>query len=327
MKLKFVVFILLFMCCRGSLAVSLEPCPNDAEKNARQETVGKDGCKEDGKDDKSNKENTDSDEEKQLKIGNLSLSTSQQPGPLVGFGENIIDIGVVQLFLFGDYYQRRNGHFTDLIPSVLWGVNDQFSIFYNVPTAPSYKDRKHRSSGIEDLFIQFEYAFYTQEKKYYTNQATIVFNVTFPTGSSNVIPPTGFGAPSCFIGTTYNHTAIDWFYFGSIGSVLPSATKHCTQFGRQLLYEFGFGHNISSPKGWIYAWMVEFDGVYSHRNRIRGAIDPNSGGNVIFMTPSLWISNEKLIFQLGVGCPLYQRLYGNQIRYLYQVIFNAGYTF
>lgn len=298
--MRFAIYILIVTCC----------CLGTQSIHAENETKQDEEAKE-----------------KPLKIGNLSLSTSQQPGPLVSFGQNVIDKGVTQVFLFGDHYQRRNGHFTDFVPSVLWGVNDQFSIFYNVPAAVSYKEKKHRSAGLEDLFVQFEYAFHSVEKKYYTEQATILFNVTFPTGSSHVIPPTGYGAPSCFIGTTYNHTAVDWFYFGSLGSILTSATKHATKLGSQLLYECGFGKNIPSPKGWIYAWMVEFDGFYSKRNRIRGTIDPNSGGNIIFMTPSLWISNEKLIFQLGIGCPVYQHLYGDQIKYLYQVIFNAGYTF
>lgn len=272
-------------------------------------------------------EKKESDEEKPLKIGNLALPSSQQPGSLVSFGENIVDKDTVQLFLFGDFYNRHKGYFIDLIPSILWGVSDQFSIFFNVPIAPQYKERNNRSSGLEDVFVQFEYVFYNKESRCYTNQATVVFNVTFPTGSSRVKPPTGFGAPSCLIGGTYNHTAIDWLYFGAIGSILTSSTKECTKLGSQLLYEFGFGHNIPSPKGWIYAWMVEFDGVYALRNRMQGQIDPNSGGVIIFATPSIWISSEKIVFQLGAGCPVYQRLYGNQIRYTYQVVFNLGYTF
>lgn len=267
------------------------------------------------------------EESKTLKIGNLALKTSQQPGPLVSFGENIVEKGDVQLFLFGDLYQRRNGHFIDVMPSILWGVTDEFSIFYNLPMAPSYKERKNHSSGFEDAFIQFEYAFLSKEEKTFTETATIVFNVAIPTGSTSLTPITGYGAPSCFIGTTYNHTSIDWFYFASIGSILTSSTKKNTKIGSQLLYECGFGRNIPSPEGWIFAWMIEFDGYYLLRNRFQGDLDCNSGGNIMYLTPSLWASTEKFIFQLGLGAPLYQRLYGNQLSYLYQAFFNVGYTF
>lgn len=280
----------------------------------------------DGDEEKSEK-NIESDGEKTVKEGNLSLPSSQQPGPLVGFGQNIVEKGVKQLYLFADYYQRGGGHATDIIPSFLWGFNDQFSIYYNVPIGPSYKDRKHHSSGLEDVFVQFEYAFYSEAKKYFTEQATIVFNVTLPTGSSHVNPPLGYGASSCFIGTTYNHTEVEWFYYGSLGSILTSSTKRCTKFGNQFLYECGFGRNIPSPEGWIYAWMVEIDGEYSSRNRKHGKVDKNSGGNVIFVTPSLWVSNETFILQLGIGGPIYQHTFGHQLSYLYQVILNLGYTF
>lgn len=322
--LRTVIFVI---CCLSSTLAEEEQFQkkNNTEETGFGDQKNNDQNKKDNG--PSNDKDKNSDQEKSLKIGNLALPSSQQPGSLVSFGQNIVEKDVLQVFLFGDDYQRRNGHFIDLIPGVVWGVNDQFSIFYNVPTALSYKERSNHSSGLEDIFVQFEYAYYIKEKKYYNEQATIVFNVTLPTGSSDAIPLTGFGVPSCFIGTTYSHTGIYWFYFGAIGSVLTSATKRFTKIGNQILYECGFGRNIPSPKGWIYAWMVEFDGFYTERNRIHGVIDPNSGGNIIFMTPSLWISNAKLVFQLGAGCPIYQHLNGNQIKFTYQVIFNAGYTF
>jgi hypothetical protein len=59
--------------------------------------------------------------------------------------------------------------------------------------------------------------------------------------------------------------------------------------------------------------MVEFDGTYSCRNKILGEIDPNSGGNIIYITPSLFISSKKsLVIQFGIGFPVHQHLYGNQ---------------
>jgi len=320
------ILILLFVTSINGL-LGDEPAPKNSKNYPRKDQSGSEKSDTTNKTGEEKSKEKKDDTDKPLKIGNLALPSSQQPGPLVGFGQNVIDKDVVQLFLFADHYQRRNGHFTDIVPSVLWGVNDQFSIFFNAPFAPTYKERKNHTSGFEDAFVQFEYAFYNYEKRFYADQATIVFNVTYPTGSTRSQPPRGFGVPSCFIGATYNHTGIDWFYFGSIGSILTSATKHCTKIGSTLLYEFGFGRNIPSPKGWIYAWMIEFDGDFSYRNKIRGVIDPNSGGNLIFVTPSLWISNEKFILQLGVGGPMYQHLYGNQIPYLYQVILNIGYTF
>ena len=85
--------------------------------------------------------------------------------------------------------------------------------------------------------------------------------------------------------------------------------------------------NIPSPPGWIFAWMLEVDGQYASRNIKDGKVDENSGGNVVYITPSIWISNDWLIFQLGAGGVLTQHLYGNQSRFTYQVVGNWGITF
>jgi hypothetical protein len=262
----------------------------------------------------------------QAPIGNFSLPPAQQPGPLVSFGENIIDQGVVQAFLFADAFIGKNSYATDLVPGVLYGITDRFSFFFNVPFAPRDKDRRDHSSGIEDIFGQFEYGFYQRDDTDSATQATIVAGVAFPTGSSTKNPPTGFGSTSFFVGATFNRTLIDWFFFTSPGAVLTTE-KHRTQFGNQLLYQFGTGRYIPSPTGWIFAWMVEFTGQYSWKDKIKGRTDPDSGGNVIYITPSIWISSKKIILQLGAGYPVVQNLFGHQSKKFLSLDFNFGYTF
>jgi hypothetical protein len=128
------------------------------------------------------------------------------------------------------------------------------------------------------------------------------------------------------IGGTYNYTSTYWFAFTSYGAVFPTS-HHRNKFGNQYLYQCGFGRNIPSPKEWIFAWMTEIDGEYDNKNKIHGEKDPNSGGNKIFITPSLWASSEKLIFQLGLGLPLTQHYHGKQHKYDYSVVLSLGYTF
>lgn len=264
--------------------------------------------------------------EEPLKIGNLSLKTSQQPAPLVGLGEHVIDKGEAQFLLFADASIGRSNYKTDVIPSVVYGITDRFSVSFNVPFAPKNKNGDHTSSGIEDIFLQLEYAFYSKNHKCSADQATIVGSVAFPTGSIKKNPQTGFGSTSFLLGLTYNHTAFDWFYFGSPGFLFT--TKHDGQkFGNQFLYQLGIGRNICTPPGWIYAWMVEFTGLYSWKGIIGNNTNHDSGGNVIFVTPSLWISSERLIIQFGVGFPIVQHLFGVQSKQRLSLDFNFGWTF
>lgn len=254
------------------------------------------------------------------KIGNFSLRTSQQPGPLVGFGENIIEKGEIQLSVFADAYIGNNNHNTDIDPAFLYGISDNFSIQLSAGYAPSNKSRSDKSSGIEDVFIQLEYAFYNKSCKYFTNQATIVGNVSLPTGSATKNPQTGYGSTSCMLGLTYNHTEIDWFYFGATGIVV--VTDKSFKSGDQFLYQIGIGRNICYSKDWIYAWMTEFIGQYTEQGIANNHKNPNSGGNVISIIPSLWLSSEKLILQLGAGYPIVQNLFGNQPKQQFSLFFN-----
>lgn len=171
-----------------------------------------------------------------------------------------------------------------------------------------------------------EYAFYQADRHLSTDQATIVANVTIPSGSATKDPPTGVGAPSFFIGGTFNRTAVDWFYFSSLGAMLTTEYD-LGKLGNKYYYQAGIGRHIPSPRGWIFAVMLELDGQYNSKDRVDGSKDPNTGGNVVFITPSLWISSEKIIIQLGWGGVLTQHLNGDQSKFTHQMLCNFGWTF
>jgi hypothetical protein len=127
-------------------------------------------------------------------------------------------------------------------------------------------------------------------------------------------------------GLTYNYTGKEWFSFMFYGAFVPTEHHH-TRVGTELLYEFGFGKTFLPVKKWLLAWIIEIDGGYAFKSRIKGKTDPNSGGNVILITPSLWLSSKKWIFQFGVGIVAAQHLNGQQSRNRYQIAGNIGYTF
>ncbi len=265
-------------------------------------------------------------EEQHPEVGNFVLPVSQRPGPLVGFGQNVLDQNQLQFFVAPDDFIGIDKHTVDVVSGILYGISDDLSLFLNIPVAASFAQTQNHSAGFEDIALQLEYVFYNKIKTNYEDQATLVTNITFPTGSSTKKPPTGFGAPSFFVGTTLNRTYVHWFAFTSYGAVVPT-TRDGTTFGNAYLYQLGLGRDIAAVKSkYIVAWLVELDGQYSQKNVINGATDPNSGGNIIYLTPSLWVSSQHLILQLGVGSAVAQHLFGNQTRSTYLVIANLGLT-
>lgn len=260
-------------------------------------------------------------------IDNFALKMSQQPGPLVSFGENIVDRGDLQFFTAADAFIGNDSYSTEFIPGFLYGVTDRFSLFFNVPVSPGNKEGRHHSSGLEDIFFQPEYAFLLKKTEDSMDQATLVFNVTFPTGSSHKNPPTGFGSPSFFIGATYNHMETKWFVFFQPGAVITTS-HHGTKFGNQYLYQAGYEMIIwGKPEKMIFAWMVEVDGTFSERDRFHGKTNRNSGGNIIYVTPSLWYSDKRFLVQAGPGFPVVQSHHGHQPTQYIAFFFNAGVKF
>jgi hypothetical protein len=260
------------------------------------------------------------------KIGNFALPTSQQPGPFVSLGQNIIDAKVAQLYLLVDDFVGKNKQSIDVIPSVLYGIPDKSSIYFNIPVAASYHQDDTRSSGLEDMFLQFEYAYHVGNTSRFSEQATILANITFPTGSTEKEPTTGVGAVSFLLGTTYSRTYCDWYGFISPGAIMTTSHDQ-TKFGSKYLYQFGIGRNLSSkPSAWILSALLEIDGQYTDKDKIQDEINNNSGGNVIMITPSLWFSTSNFILQFGAGFPAVQDLFGEQNKNHYLLVTSLGWT-
>lgn len=246
------------------------------------------------------------------KIGNFALPLSQQLGPLLSFGQNIIGKNQTQFALLSNNLIGTRQHTANISPSLLYQITNDLSVFFNLPIAASYQEDHTHSAGLGDALAQFEYAFYTKQTTRFSDQATVVANMSFPSGSAQKQPPTGSGAPTFFLGTTLNHTSVDWFGFTSNG-VTQTTSHDGIKFGDEFIYQFGLGRNfLTRGTQWMFAGLVEIDGQYTQRNKLNNITDPNSGGNIVYITPSLWFSSKQLILQLGMGFPAVQNLFGEQ---------------
>jgi hypothetical protein len=235
-----------------------------------------------------------------LPYGNFSVPTVNQIAPLVSFGQLLIGEKALLLQLGGAYGWGHKKNIDFVNPNVIYGIRDDLSISVAVPFTPISRDSPAHSAGFYDLFVQLEYGYYNFAADDHTIQATIVGNVQFPTGSSSKNPPTGNGWFAYFLGTTAEYTSFNWYAFASTGVNLPTQ-HHKTRFGLDFLYQCGFARYIAalSPPGWIFDIMVEFDGIYMKKDKRDGKIDPNSGGNTILVTPSLWLSSNRFVILNG----------------------------
>ena len=260
--------------------------------------------------------------------GNFALPSPQQPGPLISFGQTLIGRNHLQLETdsFGTFPGK--GIFQNLNTAMTFGISDATSIYFNYPLQSNYSTRLLRLTALQDATLQLEHAIYTAGTSTYQDQASIVGFVNLPLDENhpNRKFPTTYGAPAYFLGATYNRTTVDWLGFISPGIFLTTA-KDRTQLGSQGLYQAGIGRNIwSETNRFILMGLLEFDGLYTTKDRILGHSLPNTGGNIIGLTPSLWFSTQHLIMQLGVGFPIIQNLNGKQTKTDYYVAASLSWT-
>jgi hypothetical protein len=310
------------------------------EENKKENDNSKEECKKDNGNNKDeNKKNNDDDSKKKteekkkepesnlIKVGNLAFPQSQQPTPLISFGQNLLDESQVQWQGLLSYAKGRHEYFIEGSNSLIYAFKDDISLFLSMPNAIRLRQDDKRSVGPEDLVIQFEYAPYTKEFYTYYDQLSFVAFLTIPTGSIRKDPPTGAGANTYFFGGVYSVMGINWFYFVSYG-YLYNGTSHRSSIGNQFLYQYGVGRRIFNTSEWLFDWILEFDGTLSGRDKMDGSFDPNTGGNIIYVTPSLFLaSNKHIVLQLGIGFPVVQQLNGNQHSQEYLAQTKISWTF
>jgi hypothetical protein len=273
--------------------------------------------------------NNQKDDKKQLKIGNLALPVSQQPASLFSIGQNMIEKG--DLLVEGVLTQQKGRYqsFIDISGSVLYGVTDNFTLLGGIPFALSFRQANCKTSGIGDLFLGGEYAFYNKEKYTSTDQVTFLATLYVPTGSFSRKPSIGLGTVSFLTGITASHISIDWYCYLSLGGFFVSRNRE-SAFTHQVLYEAGFGRNIKHLKGMIFLVMVDFNGSYSNtKNRRMNSITsiiatnarltPKNTSNVIFIGPSLFVSTERMIMQAGIQFPVLQQSLDKEVKNSYRL--------
>lgn len=259
--------------------------------------------------------------------GNFALPASQEPGPFYSFGQNIIDKNDLQTYIYPNFTNSPQQHSFAFPVSLLYGITDDSSVLLTVPIATRQSQGPKHSSGIGDSTIQGEYAFYSSSNARYEEELTAVGYFSIPSGSAAKNPPTGFGAWSYFAGGTYNRMWVNWLIFASGGAA--NVSKHNNdQLGTQYIYQGGIGHVLRSESGvYIFSALAEIDGEYTESSYLSGQLESNTGGNIIYFTPSIWYSTQKLFLQIGLSIPIAQHWYGQQDKVNYYASAALGWTF
>lgn len=226
------------------------------------------------------------------------------------------------------YIKTSRGHQFNNNTVYVYGVSEDTALQLSLPYDISNVAGRFHSQGLGDLDLQYEHAFYDTSNKRYQETATFVSSLTLPSGSVKKIPVTGYGAPAFLEALTFNRNYVRWSFFVSTGGIITTSNDGYQQ-GGSYLYQAGIGYVLSSrKKHHIINLMLELTGEWDDKSRIFGTRIPSSGGNLIFLTPSLSYFGKKYFIQFGVTVPVLQQLNGLQDdKYQYNPVVVIGATF
>ncbi len=298
----------------------------------------------------------------QTPIGILSLPLSQRPSPLFSFGLQIAEKGN---FIVSETFYDLKFHQSNLfeaITEIFYQPEKDFSLFLLIPAVrtppppppPSPPKPPSKSSLFNSSIIsaditthsmhvstsktasakaksktrlgrvtfEAEYAYYLELQKTYSLIGTIFATVQTPGQGFATID-----AASFLLGTTGGFQTFDWTGFVVTAVALPLTRFQGVKEGKVVLYNIGLAYDFANPPGWILAGQLELNGVYSRPNKKNGITVPNTGGNVVFLGPSLFASNRYLSMQAGIQFAVAQKLRGKQDRAKFQATARIAYTF
>lgn len=263
-------------------------------------------------------------------IGNFA--NSKQPSTNFGFGQTVTSKNTSVLYFAFAQHKTHQHNFLTLSPEFAYGITDYLAFYCILPIIIK-STLDYPKGGVGDFLTQLEYAFYQRTTSRSVVQATIVANLTWPTAhissmNTDVIAPLiGYGAVTFFIGATATYTSVNWFGYISPGVTIPTTSHNHTNFGASFLYQFGLGHNLGNPGGITLLGMLEFEGTFTQKTKTCGVHDNNSGGNVIFLGPSLYATHDMWEFWGGIQAPIVQNLNGIQDKAKFRTIFSIAVTF
>lgn len=253
-----------------------------------------------------------------------NITTIQQIGPLFCFGQNIIPMHNAVLRAIPFYQKQTSKKISFMSEQLIYGMLDKWIILLDLPVV--FKDCGYVcSKGIGAFRVQTEYAYYKASDESKSIQATVLINGLFPNFKSTESTPLTKGASSFFCGTTASYLS-NWYFYGSLG-FRHNGSFEATKFGNQLLYEWIVGHKLPDIFCFNSYLLIEFNGLFSQKNKIKHISDINTGSNLIYAGPVLSLTSVHWGILAGIQGLILQHLNGDQQKYNFRAALMIAYKF
>ncbi len=236
----------------------------------------------------------------------------RQIGPLFCFGQNILDKDSIRLREVPYYFKNNQNSFAYTSHQAFYAPSDDMIVWMGFPTL--LKNVGFNKTGkLIAIRLETEYAYHhvvNPEKRVIVSVlGNSIIPTRFTTGNSP-IPYNDTGGISCYIATTAGRLTPAWYLYGSTGAQINPPYHH-KKFGNMYRYEWIIGKGIPSGS-WNTYVMCEFSGIHLQRSRCADVTSFNSGGNIIYLGPSIISRSDHFYIWAGIQGAVLQGLHGNQ---------------
>ncbi len=260
---------------------------------------------------------------------NNKNSLLQGPGPIFSLGHNIFPKNqlVVEEELFFVKIKPNNNSLLINFNNIYYGITNRLSILVTIPVILKEIKIPHKHSrGLGNLIAQAEYAFYEKKEVDALFQWTVLGNVVIPTtrivANTDVITTR---APSFFCGITTNNLSSVWYTYSDIG-VFFTTKRHQFKLGNQLWYGLGGGRKLYTHNKLTLTGLIEMSGIYERPDKIGKKTDLKTGGNRLYLGPTLRIYYGSLVLIGGFQYAIAD-VSREDISFKYRSVFSASYVF
>jgi hypothetical protein len=218
------------------------------------------------------------------------------------------------------------------------------------------------ADGIGDLTLFGQYRFFNQNH----TELAALFGLKTPTGRTNDLTAQGelfdaefqpgSGSWDPLLGLAWTHHEGKWSYDANVLYTLATTGTQNTDLGDRFQYNFAVSYRLTSlgsgehpmfhgaeaheegddghhheqgheSTGPSLDLVLELNGEWHAEQVTNGISDPNSGGNTVFISPGLRLSQDKWSGFVSMGIPIVDDLNGIQSEPDWRVIAGATWLF
>ena len=218
------------------------------------------------------------------------------------------------------------------------------------------------ADGIGDLTLFGQYRFFNQNH----TELAVLFGLKTPTGRTNDLTAQGelfdaefqpgSGSWDPLLGLAWTHHEGKWSYDANVLYTLTTTGTQDTDLGDRFQFNFAISYLLSSLGSGVHPMfhgaeqhedsddghhhahdhestgpsldlVLELNGEWHAEQVTNGISDPNSGGNTIFISPGLRLSQDNWSGFVSVGIPVMDDLNGIQSEPDWRIIAGATWLF